>query len=406
MSRQVAVKGASVTLLVAFCALVLLVAMSPREFVHDEPAYVNYVPLLRHHGLTEKFLDELTGAAGPLYAFVHLALSPLTDLRPVEMRLVNVVFLLVVVAILAAWFRRQSCSDYAIAAGSIIIMPLTWVITGMALTTMPALLFATLSLYLQLRGVEALDRGGRVLAWFVAGSFCLGAAVWGRQPYLVLAGVPVLLSLLDRRMRIPAMVFAGIVMVMIVPLVIAWEGLVPPLDEVDEGLAPSHGLISLGYAGICFFLLAPQPRWLLRKRLIAAAVVIALINGMFGIVVSQPLESVVDDFLPESAMSLYGVLCGSMLLACGCLFLAWLLRVTWQRRDDLKLVTINVSLLFVVLSPTFIGNYYSSRYTAMALPYLVLAAQPWRKWEWKTNIVAIAGCGIGLLALYGYFWEA
>src|SRR3982751_2206379 len=116
MSRQVAVRGAWVTFLVAFCALVLLVAMSPREFVHDEPAYVNYVPLLRHHGFTEKFLDELTGAAGPLYAFVHLALSPLTDLRPVEMRLVNVVFLLVVVAILAAWFRRQSCSDYAIAA--------------------------------------------------------------------------------------------------------------------------------------------------------------------------------------------------------------------------------------------------------------------------------------------------
>jgi len=134
-----------------------------------------------------------------------------------------------------------------------------------------------------------------------------------------------------------------------------------------------------------------------------AVVVIASVNASLGIVVGYPLQSFVDRFLPASAMSAYGILYGSLLLVCGIAFFVWMVRTTWQGRDDLKQVTINIGLLCVVLSPALIGNFYSSRYTAMALPYLILAAQPWRQWGWMTSMTAVVGCGLGFLSLQGYF---
>jgi len=400
-------RTACAVLLVAFLGLATIVATSPPDYLYDEEAYANYVPLLHQHGLAGEFLVSLTGAAGPLYAFVHFALEPVTDLLPIRMRLVNVAFLVVVAGILAAWLKRRSCSDYLAASASILVVPMTWVLAGLALTEMPAMVFATLSLYMQLRGIEALEKGRPPLGWFVAGGIVFGVAIWGRQSYLVLVAVPVLLALLDRKMRIPALVFFGIAVAFAVPLVIAWGGFVPPTDEADEGLSPVHGLISLGYAGICFFLLAPRLRWLGQKSSIVVAavavVVIASVNASLGIVVGYPLQSFVDRFLPASAMSAYGILYGSLLLVCGIAFFVWMVRTTWQRRDDLKQVTINIGLLCVVLSPALIGNFYSSRYTAMALPYLILAAQPWRQWGWMTSMTAVVGCGLGFLSLQGYF---
>ena len=272
----------------------------------------------------------------------------------------------------------------------------------MALTEMPAMLFAALGLYLQLRGVEALERGRPVLGWFAASGICLGVAVWGRQPYLVLAGVPVLLALLDRRLRFPAVIVVGIVMASAIPLVAAWQALVPPGDEVALGLAPLNGLVSLGYIGICFFLLAPNIGWFDRKSVVAVAAAVAIANACWAIYLCYPFKSLVGGILSAPAMVVYGVLCGSLLVACGAAFFAWMLLITWQGREDLRQVAINSGLICIALSPALIGNYFSSRYAAMALPYLVLAAQPWRQWNWKTNVTTAAGCGIGLLSLLGY----
>ena len=164
-----------------------------------------------------------------------------------------------------------------------------------------------------------------------------------------------------------------------------------------------HGILSLGYTGICFFLLVPRLQWLSRKSLIAAAVILAAFNAWFGFVVYAPFEPLADEFLSDPAMNAYGLAGGSLMLVCGIVFLAWILGTTWQDRGDLKKVAINVSLLCIVLWPAFVANFYASRYTAMALPYLILAAQPWRKWGWKTTAATIAGCGMGLVSLHGYY---
>lgn len=137
--------------------------------------------------------------------------------------------------------------------------------------------------------------------------------------------------------------------------------------------------------------------------MVAAAGVIAIANAYWAIYLCYPFKSLVDGFLSAPAMVLYGVLCGSLLVACGAAFFVWILLVTWQGREDLRQVAINTSLICVALSPALIGNFFSSRYAAMALPYLVLAAQPWRQWNWAANVTTAAGCGIGFLSLLGYF---
>lgn len=403
MQQQTAIKAAGAVLLVAFLGLVTMVVTSPGHFLHDEPEYMNYVPLLRQHGLTEAFLDSLTGAAGPLYAFVQLAFAPLTNLRPVGMRLVNVALLVVVAGILAVWLKQQNYRDYLVAAFSILIVPMTWVMAGMTLTELPAMVFATLSLYLLLKGAEALEQERPVLRWFVASGVCLAVAVWGRQPYLLLAGVPVVMAVLDRRLRIAALVSAAIVVASAIPLVVAWDGLVPPNDGADEGLSLLHGIISLGYIGICFLLLVPRLQWLSRKSFIVAAVILAALNVWFGVIVYAPLESLADEFLSDPGMSAYGLAGGSLMLICGIAFLAWILGTTWRDRGDLKKVAINVSLLCIVLWPAFVANFYASRYTAMALPYLILAVQPWRRWGWATTAATIIGCGLGFVSLHEYY---
>ena len=396
---------ATVLLLIAFFILVTTVALSPPEFIYDEPDYMQYVALLRQYGLTEEFLVALTGGAGPLYAFVHHAFEPLTQLNAVRMRLVNVVLLAVVAGILAAWLRRQNRADYLPASCAILAVPMTWVLAGMALTSMPALVFVSLSLYLLLRGVEALEREGRVLVWFAAAGLSLGIAVWGRQTALVLTAVPVVLALLDRRLRIPATVFAAIVMFFTAPLVLAWEGFAPPGEAAEEGLSLRHGLASLGYTGLCFFLLAPGRVWLSSGPLVIVATLAAMANAVLGIVVKCPFSSLLDDYLSASGMAACAVLFGSFLVFCAVLFIAWISKIIWRERRDLARVAINAGLLCIALSPALIANFYSSRYTAMALPYLVLAAQPWRSWNLKMCGAAILGCGAGWLSLLGYFQE-
>ena len=391
-------------LLLALLAFVVLVAASPHRLLYDEPYFANNIALFHKYGLTAIFINSLAGAAGPLYPVVHVALEPLTPLQPVGMRLVNVLLLVAVAGMLAAWLKRQGRADYGVAACSVLIVPMTWVVAGMALTEMPAMAFVTLSLYLQLRGLAALEAGRSVLGWFIGSGVCLGIAVWGRQPYLLLCGVPVLVAILERRLRMPVMIFAGIVMGSAIPLFLIWKGLVPPSEHaVQQGISVTHGLISLGYTGICFLLLVPRSGLLPAKLLAAVVVLTGVTNALVGALALYPVRSVAARYLPAFAVSAYGNFCGSLFLSCGAVFLILLLRSIWEGRGDLTRVTVSAGLLCMAASPVFLGRQYSSRYTAMSLPYLVLAAQPWRQWTVQTLTAAVLGCGMGFLSLLGYF---
>jgi len=369
----------------AFSLLIALVAMSPNRFLHDELFYKDYLPLLHRDGLTPLFLNSLYGTVGPLYAFVHIAFEPITHLEPVRMRLLNVFLLLVTAYTLRSCLSLHKQSNSWLSAGSVLFVPMVWVTAGMALTEMPAMFFVTLSLYLQLRGLEVLEKQRSALGWFTASALCLGIAVWGRQPYLLLAPIPIILAWTDKRLRIPAAVFLFVVVALVVPLFAIWHGLVPPSHErVEQGLSVSHALLSLGYSALCYFLLVPKANVLPVKLTLILLVSTVAINGYFGLSSIYPLD----------------------FLSWGAVFLVMLAKSTWDSRGDLYRLTAHLGLLCIALSPVFIAHQYSSRYTAMELPYLVLVVQPQQQRKLSSLMTALLGCAIGSISLFGYFFIA
>jgi hypothetical protein len=126
-------------------------------------------------------------------------------------------------------------------------------------------------------------------------------------------------------------------------------------------------------------------------------------NAVFGSFSLYPVESIVSRYMTPSVRSAYGNLCGSLFLTVGVVFLAVLLHRSWESRKDLRRLIVSAGLLSVAASPMFDTHLYSSRYTEMSLPCLLLAAQPLRQWRIATLLTALLGCGVGFLSLSGYF---
>lgn len=394
---------ARLLLAVAFVVFVFLVANSPDRIIYDERYFVKDVPLLHEYGFTPRFLNSLTGAVGPLFAFVHAAFEPLTHLDPVGMRFVNVVLLLVLAFILLLAFQRLEAIDPWIAAGSVLVVPMTWVLTGIALSEMPAMVFIGLSLFCQLRGLDCVEARRTSRLWFAASALCVAIAVWGRQPYMLLAGVPVLLALRDRRLWSTAAMFVCIVLAVTVPLFFVWHGLTPPSNRFfHAAILWENGIVSLGYIGVCLLLLEPALIWPDRKFLAGLFAALLVLNGIFSLSIVRPLRSVVSGLSGQS-LWIYEHLCGAIALTLGVGTFLFLCRAIWRDLADQKRLSIGAGLLCISIWPGLMGSEYSSRYTGMALPYLLLMAEPWRRWNAGTIAAAAVGCALGAASLHGYY---
>ena len=270
----------------------------------------------------------------------------------------------------------------------------------------------SLSLLLLLRGLHAFHGGRSAMVWFLSAGICLGISVWGRQPYLLLAGVPVLLALLERRLLAPAAAFFVLAVGIPAPLFLIWKGFLPPAQVLHPGFSLVHGLLSFAYAGVCFVLLGARSRWLSPKWALALVAATVLANVWLGGFAIAPFRSLAERYLSTRELTLYGNLAGSVFLSFGVLSAAALLRLIWRSRagvesldtrDSLGRIVIYAGLFCIAAAPLLDTHQYSSRYTAMCAPYLVLAAQPWRQWRLSTVLLALVGCALGSLSLHEYF---
>lgn len=393
-------------LMAAFAVLVIQAARSPGRLTYDEPYFANYVALLHEHGLSRTFLRSLSGTAGPLYAVVQAAFEPLTALTPPGMRLVNVGLLAVVAALLVAMSRHDKPADRLASAASVIVVPMTWVLAGMALSEMPALVFSTLSLCLLFKGLQRAGQQQAVVGWFLASAACLAVAAWGRQPYLLLAAVPAALALVDARLRLAAAVFVGVVLAMVLPLFVVWGGLTPPSHHfVQESPTLKNSLVSLGYAGFVLLLLIPDVAWQHRRLLLTALVAVTVANFFLAIWIIHPLRWTVERLLPGPLFFLYGTFCGALALTSSVATLIFICHAAWKGRDEPRQLAITLGLLCMCVWPAVMGANFSSRYMAMGLPYLMLAVEPLRDWSMRTVAGAALGCAGGALALFGYYHQ-
>src|SRR5262249_100456 len=142
------------------------------------------------------------------------------------------------------------------------VLPTAGVSSGMTLTEIPAVFFLSLSLTLLVQTLSTSSLGISISS-AVASGVLLGMAVLGRQSYLLV--LPCLLIPLIWDARIWAKnlflvgVFCAATAAVVAPVFLIWGGLVPPkVAFVGEGISVWNGVLTMGYAGLIGFLIAPD----------------------------------------------------------------------------------------------------------------------------------------------------
>ena len=386
-------------------ALLCLILLSPNRFVYDEKFFIQYVVLLHKYGPSREFLLSLPAGPGPLIALVQFAAEPLTHLQPIAMRMVNFVLFLAVVLIVWATPVSRQGSALPLVAVSALTVPMTWVISGLALSEIPAMVFVAGSTLFLFRAIDPRASSQSSL-WrpLIVSSILLGSASWGRQPYALLCAVPFLIVLQDRKYLVPALVYTSVVTTFLLPLLLIWQGLVPPsMQRTFQGLSFQHLVLSLGYGAVCFFLLAPRffierVAWPHFLFLVATVV----INLQWRLVFIAPMDTAAQRVIPHDLFAHYATFCGGLLIGVGVIFAGYVTSALWEERHSSHRLIAYSGLLICCVSPVFVAGQYSSRYTAMALPYLLLAAGPWRFQRSVELLLTWLGAVAGALSLYSY----
>ena len=408
-----------VVLGVAGLVLLLLTVTSPNELLYDEPWYVRTVSLVHDHGFTVEFLRSLPGLAGPLYTVVQWIFEPLTGRQPPGVRLVNVGFMVLTVVSLYGALRYVPTPSRRVAALSLLAVPMTWVMGGLALTEFTAMALATLGTLCLL---AALFRPGAVpgakpasLALALLGGLLFGAAILGRQPLLVVLGaLPFLLIGAPIRLRLPQLVVFGLpAATMALATFVIWGGLVPPAESYsawggdtvampDAAISIPFGLLGLGYAAVVVMLLAPgflRMSW----KLVAGVLVAALLLNAFGFLRITPIGSVAARIMGPGLLGVYGYVAASAIIALGIVLLIAMFRAAWARREDPVYVFFCIAALLCIASIAGNTSQFSSRYVGTLAPFLIPAIAPSLRGDGWAPLRFAVGATLGALSLLSYY---
>jgi hypothetical protein len=418
MKRDLLILAAGVVLLAAAAIF------NPNGFIFDERLFPPNVELMEKYGFGEQFLVEMKDQApGPLYEFIHLPLKPITGLAPTPMRIVHLVLFLLIVSALAMYYRKvaQKSSDQAwFLALHLIAIPTLWQVTGIAMTEIPAMLFATLWFWMcsSLLKFENQQSLNRTIGLSLVSGVLLGLAILGRTPYLFLifASLTVLLFnryiLAQTSVRIIAswLPQTVIALCMIIPVFMIWQGLVPPQQSTVEGaIKPWHCVLAISYAGITGLIL--NPRWFIiysvpiKKLLMYAAIfflVFFLVNTFLLHYSYAPLSNVVSKILPASIFHLYELTASALLATLAAYFLVCCYYRAMENVFNPSFLLALMAMLAILATAAKISHQFSSRYVAQAAPFMIVVfARIDEKDSWKW-VRIIIGMIIGFLSLNTY----
>ncbi|MFT3782032.1 MAG: hypothetical protein QM790_08450 [Nibricoccus sp.] len=387
--------------LTAFAALCIFVLTNPRPPVYDEGAHLARASALASAtSIRGWLLENDTSAAGPLYPALHYSLSLGKGVLPAPwFRLPNLAALILVVLLLGDQLKRRGVSNHWAIAFTLLATPTIWVLSGLALTEMPALCGAAVACYgaSRLAAKEGVD-------WTWATVVALGVvlATTGRQTYAAALPGIVMLAAADRRSFLVA---AGAVFVGMVPLfalIVVWGGLLPPkLTYMGGGFSLLHIVYALGYVGITVLLLAPGfllARW---KIVLPVAATITVLNSWFGWVSFTTLSSV-------QRMAGHPGLMRSLEAAASVVFIgaaaAFLLAMVLEllRSRERVFWGFALSTIGLCLACGAVTAQFSSRYTGMTAIFLVPLLVPWVRFSGWTVLRLVFGLSIGAAALYSY----
>ncbi len=393
-----------------FACLAGLIAVSPRVLLYDERYYMEAA-----YFLVDRFdfgvlmQTRLDVAAGPLYAYLHYGLSPLTGLSPPAIRIVNLACLGLVIGVVGAVLRRLGYANAWARAGLILAVPMIIPASGLALTELPAMACVA-GAVLAVTVALGANSTPRIWGLFAFAGLCAGIAILGRQTYLpALAGF-VAVAAFDRRMAGPAALAIATALATIAPMVLAWGGLTPPWQtSLGGGISPVHGVLAFIYLAAAIVLIAPQfvaaafatrPRQAAALAIAGASAAICLVLGFRFPVATRVIDRLPDGIEPLAAVSL-----NAAMLTIGALTgLAALFNV-WDRRSDRTVLLCGALTVLMTGTAAGITMQFSSRYVLGAFPFALILLQPWVRLNAATAARVVLGAALGFASLGAYYWN-
>jgi hypothetical protein len=390
-----------------FGALVALVVSSPAKFLYDERYFADNFPLLRELGPGAEFVRSLKfQSPGPLYQYLHAVLEPVTGLAPVPMRVANLCLFVIVALILHRFGATATPANGRSILPMLLRAPTTWVTAGLALTEMPAILFLTASLFVLRSIVQSSRHTFREHCAAVLAGVLLGISVTGRTQFVVVIAAALVLAV-ERRMRGIVLLFCVSAAILPAWLFWTWGGLVPPdVQAIQSGLNPYFGLLAMGYLSFITFFMCPG--WfVLRDADYWGGAVVALtfmvVNYWLEIGIHLPLQSFMEERLPEALIRLISHATPALLAGVTFLYCVSLAKHVWANRQDLWFVFLTVALLLVVGTCVKSSAQFSSRYVAQAIPFIVLLCTAIPVRRRLETACGLAGGMLGLLSLSSYY---
>jgi hypothetical protein len=402
--------------------LVISVIRAPQVPIYDERIYLQTIEIFEQYGLSFSFLRNWEQPGGPLYAILHGSLAPLTHLDILRVRLLNISLFGLTIFLTIRIGYLINLTYPVLWALCMVSIPMTWVLSGMALTEMPAVFFMTLAFFLLIWSINDFQSQDskendtkntnnsitvkQILAAIIGG-LALGIAITGRQTLLVtLAAVPILA--INSRSRIKILCFLLSSLIIPVILFITWGGLLSPslqdLEIVGEGFSITHLILAYCYAGVITFILSPRFFSYRLRTILIIAVLSILINSIFKWIEFVPISTLSNQLIPDSIFPIYVQICSGLLVSLGTLYLASLFKNLINNRENLNYLFLGVATLFICFTALKITHQFSSRYVAQALPLFTLITEPYSEASYFKATRIVFGSLLGVAILTSYYF--
>jgi hypothetical protein len=415
VSRAGLNKRESIVLLTALIVLIVLIIVLGGPPLYDEDDYLINVTLLHKYGFTELYLLKHIGSAGPLYPTLHYVLEPFTNLKTPYIRLVNIALL-----IGSIWFIRRTLKtlhfppSYALLA---LAVPMTYVISGLALTEMPAIFFLCVAVCLIIHACyTSLSFVNAALQLSVAG-LLLSFAILGRQPFLlVLGALPILFFKNGNYLKNSLLLLITIICALALPAYVfsVWGGFVAPGDAAlynsiaQEGVSvqPVFFFICMAYYAVVFLIVTPHFYISPSRKEVLALSLLALIsivlNFRYDLFLYLPMRYVIEQTFAPVVAEWGETIFGAGLLLASLYFMLALIRQLIKNKFSPALLFFAASIVLIAIACMKITWGFSSRYPAQALPFLIpMFAYFFR--EHKLNIYRLGiGALLGLISFVSF----
>lgn len=393
---------------VAILLTLFAILLSPKKYIYDESILVNNIHLLHKLGFSNAFLCNLeVQSPGPLYQFLHVFFEPITHLEPVRMRLVNFILFLLILFFTYRYFKINQSEDYLNKSLLYIYVPMLWVIVGLALTEIPAMMFLILSLLLLKISLQENDKNWKNYFISIIAGLCLGLSVLGRTQFLmVLIFSPFLFFLKGKHLTILAYIISS----SILPIWIfyVWHGILPPNEQGNhQGLNFIYGFMAVGYLSLMTLFICYKWFFLPHRFYIISLILTLLflvLNCHFHLIEFEPLKTATHKIPFLFIKNNYKYFMPSVIFGAGSLYIISSIYHILENKSNYWFIFIIVSGLLIIGTTARSSAQFSSRYVVQSLPLFLIAYSEKICINRWSVVIGISGLLLGIVSLLSYYF--